>query len=559
MLQTLKISNFALIEKQTLSFNKGLNIISGETGSGKSMILDALSIVFGSRWHPKLFYYPTKKCVLEARYILKSEALKPFFDENDLDFDREVFVRREALPSGKNRMFINDTPVKINTLKQLGDQLLSIHSQHQNLDLSNSAFQLNLLDSFILDGQSKSYQKDLETYSKYYSQYQAEREELLVLEDQLKTQQLEKDYQNFLLNELKAIPLDNINVEELEERVQLIENHDKIKMIIQEITLGQDQGTSPSAALERWNVQCKELSEFSPKFKEWSDRIYDLLTELNDLTYEIESFELDESHSPNELDEIHSTLFEIEKLQNKHNVGSLEDLIEIRDRLNNQHVEGEFLEENIEKLKQKIQETTNKLSDCAEVIHKKREKYAPKLSKKIELALVELAMPNAKLVFQIDQVETFGLHGRDKIDLLFSANKGFEPKSIKNAASGGEFARLSLVLQSILNIHNEGAVIVLDEIDTGVSGEVAHKMGLMMKTMSENNPVLCISHLAQVVSKGDKHFKVAKNHLSDKTSIHITELSHEERVKEVASLLSGENILESSLATAREMILEQQA
>lgn len=555
MLQTLKISNFALIEKQTLSFDKGLNIISGETGSGKSMVLDALSIVFGSRWHPKLFYYPTKKCVLEARYILKTDGLKPFFDENDLDFDREVFVRREALPSGKNRMFINDTPVKINVLKQLGDQLLSIHSQHQNLDLSNSSFQLNLLDSFILDGQSKSFQKELQTYSKYYQLYLEEKEELQILEEQLKTQQLEKDYQNFLLTELKALPLDNLDVQELEERVQLIENHDKIKTIIQEITLGQDQGTSPSSALERWNVQCQELSEFSPKFKEWSNRIYDLLTELNDLTYEIESFELDESHSTSELDEIHSTLFEVEKLKNKHNVAEIEELIEIRDRLNNQQQEGEFLEENIEKLKQKIQATVVKLSDCAKVIHDKRIKFAPKLSKTIELALAELAMPNAKLIFNIEKTETFGALGQDRIDLLFSANKGFDPKSIKNTASGGEFARLSLVLQSILNIHNEGAVIVLDEIDTGVSGEVAHKMGQMMKTMSENNPVLCISHLAQVVSKGDKHFKVSKNHASDKTSIHIKELSEDERITEVAGLLSGENILESSLATARDMIL----
>lgn len=557
MLQTIKISNFALIEKQTLSFSKGLNIISGETGSGKSMVLDALSIVFGSRWHPKLFYYPTKKCVLEARYILNSEVLKPFFDENDLDFDREVFVRREALPSGKNRMFINDTPVKINTLKKLGDKLLSIHSQHQNLDLSNSNFQLNLLDSFILDGQSKSYQKDLNSYRKYYNQYLIQQDELKVLKEQLKTKQLEKDYQNFLLTELKAIPLDTLSIEELEERVLLIENHDKIKMIIQEITLGQDQGTSPSSALERWNVQCSELSEFSPKFKEWSNRIYDLLTELNDLTYEIESFELDDTHSTSELDEIHSVLFEVEKLKNKHNVSALTDLIEIRDRLNNQHLEGEFLEENIEKLEGRINETSLKLEELGLVIHKKRMKYAPNLSKKIESALVELAMPNAKLVFQIHKMEMFGIQGQDKIDLLFSANKGFEPQSIKNAASGGEFARLSLVLQSILNIHNEGAVIVLDEIDTGVSGEVAHKMGQMMKTMSINNPVLCISHLAQVVSKGDKHFKVSKNHKADKTSIQISELSYDERVKEVASLLSGENILDSSLATAKEMILEQ--
>ena len=555
MLQTLKISNFALIEKQTLSFDKGLNIISGETGSGKSMVLDALSIVFGSRWHPKLFYYPTKKCVLEARYILKTDHLKPFFDANDLDFDQEVFVRREALPSGKNRMFINDTPVKINVLKQLGDQLLSIHSQHQNLDLSNSGFQINLLDSFILDGQSKSFQKDLNTYSSYYTQYTEQQKELQVLEDQLKTQQLEKDYQNFLLSELKTIPLDTLDVEELEERVQLIENHDKIKQIIQEITLGNDQGTSPSSALERWNVQCQELSEFSPKFKEWSDRIYDLLTELNDLTYEIESFELDENHSTSELDEIHSTLFEVEKLKNKHNVADISELIEIRDRLNNQQQEGEFLEENIEKLKTNIKQTTEKLKECATVINSKRIKYAPKLSKTIESALAELAMPNAKLIFDITKTETFGVLGQDKVDLLFSANKGFEPKSIKNTASGGEFARLSLVLQSILNIHNEGAVIVLDEIDTGVSGEVAHKMGQMMKIMSENNPVLCISHLAQVVSKGDKHFKVSKNHASDKTSINIKELSEEERVTEVAALLSGENILESSLATAREMIL----
>lgn len=555
MLQTLKISNFALIEKQTLSFDKGLNIISGETGSGKSMVLDALSIVFGSRWHPKLFYYPTKKCVLEARYILKTDHLKAFFEINDLDFDYEIFVRREALPSGKNRMFINDTPVKINVLKQLGDQLMSIHSQHQNLDLSNSGFQINLLDSFILDGQSKSYQKELDTYSKLYTEYTNQQKELQTLVEQLKTQQLEKDYQNFLLTELKALPLDTIDIVDLEERVQLIENHDKIKMIIQEITLGQDQGTSPSSALERWNVQCQELSEFSPKFKEWSDRIYDLLTELNDLTYEIESFELDDSHSTSELDEIHSTLFEIEKLKNKHNVTTVNELIEIRDRLNNQQQEGEFLEENIEKLKQTIEKTSEKLTVGASVIHNKRVKYAPKLSKTIEVALAELAMPNAKLIFSLVQTETFGPLGQDKVDLLFSANKGFDPKSIKNAASGGEFARLSLVLQSILNIHNEGAVIVLDEIDTGVSGEVAHKMGQMMKAMSNNNPVLCISHLAQVVSKGDKHFKVSKNHASDKTSINIKELNQDERVTEVAALLSGENILESSLATAREMIL----
>lgn len=554
MLQTLKISNFALIQEQTLSFDKGLNIISGETGSGKSMVLDALAIVFGNRWHPKLFYYPSKKCVLEARYLLKNEELKPFFDNNDLDFDFEVIVRREALPSGKNRMFINDTPVKVNTLKQLGNQLLSVHSQHQNLDLSNNQFQLSLLDAFILDEDEKAFSKNISAYKTFYLNYIEEKSNLSDLEEQQKTQQLEKDYQQFLLTELNAIPLDNIVESELEERVQMIENHDRIKSIVQEISLGQQDEASPSSILETWNVKCSELSEFSPKFKEWSDRIYDIITELNDLTYEIDSFELEDNHSSSELDEIHGLLFDIEKLKRKHNVSSTDELIEIRDRLRQQHSEGESLQDRIDELLMKIESLEKELKKIGEKISAFRTKNAPKLSKKIEKALASLAMPNAKLIFNISSHHAFSESGLDKIDLLFSANKGFEPKSIKFAASGGEFARLSLVLQSILNIHNSGAVIVLDEIDTGVSGEVADKMGQMMKTMSVHNPIICISHLAQVVSKADKHFKVAKNHLAEKTSISITKLNKEERVKEVASLLSGENILESSLATAKDMI-----
>lgn len=555
MLKTLKISNFALIQDQILSFDKGLNIISGETGSGKSMILDALSIVFGNRWHPKLFYFPQKKCILEAKYELSTQGLKPFFEENDLDFDFEIIVRREALPSGRNRMFINDTPVNINVLKQLGEQLLSVHSQHQNLDLSNVSFQMNLLDSFIVDQNTQDFVKLKELYKTSYLEYLNKKQLLSEFETQFKTQQLEKDYQNFLFDELKSLPLDSINEKELEEKVTLIENQDKIKGIINEITLGSDNGMSPASSLERWNVQCNELSTFSPKFKEWSNRIYDLLTELNDLTYEIESFELgDESYSIKELDEINSLLFELEKLKRKHNVSTVNELLEIQNNLSLQNSESEFLEENIEKIKVEISKLTEELTNIGLEIHQFRLKFAPELSLKIEKLLSELAMPNAKLIFDLHQINEFNENGVSKIDLLFSANKGFEPKPIKHTASGGEFARLSLVLQSILNVHNDGSVVVLDEIDTGVSGEVAHKMGLMMQQMSNNNPVLCISHLAQVVSKGDKHFKVSKNNNTEKTSINIKELSYNERVKEVASLLSGENILDSSLSTAKQLL-----
>ena len=549
MLQHLSIKHYALIENLEIEFDKGLNILTGETGSGKSIILGALGLIIGERAEIRVVQDGKKKCIVEASFKISEKGLEPFFKNKDLDFEPTTIIRREILSTGKSRAFINDTPVTLNILKELGVALLDIHSQHQTIQINDPKFQLSVLDRYVGIG------PELDDYRAKYAAYIAKEKELADAE-RLKQESLsEIDFIRYQVQELRSARLDEIDGDTFEEEYNTLANTEEITQTLSGAVDVLNEGEFPvvkSLAMVREGIE--RISHISKTYAEMTSRLKSTIIEIDDIAAELEamlsSLEAD-PHRLKTLEEIKSTLF---RLEQKHAVEGVEALREKRDNLEKRLNKTDSLDEDIESIVKELSRLRGGLVKSGGKITSKRMAGVIPFANKVEKVLAALNMKSAKLVLDLQQSKEPALDGFDKLTMLFSANPGRKPEPLKMVASGGELSRLMLAIKKISAIKNDGKSIIFDEIDTGVSGEVANSMGAIMKEMADDMQVICITHLPQIASKGSAHFKVYKTEGESIVKTQIERLNPEERVTEIAQMLSGASTTPAALENARELL-----
>lgn len=549
MITSLSIENFALIEKLSVSFSDGFSVITGETGAGKSILLGALGLVLGKRADLNSLKNKEEKCIIEAHFQIKNYNLKSFFEANDLDYEDETIIRREILPSGKSRAFINDTPVNLNELQDLSNYLIDIHSQHQTQELSDDGVQFQIIDSVASNFDLISdYSLKLKEYKKFKSNLKSKSE---LLQSVLK----EQDYNTFLLEELLSANLKSGEQEELEVQYEKLNNVEFIKEnLVKSLALANEEQIGVLENLKEIKLSFQKIANFSPEYNQLFERISSVLIEFDDVEKELSQLSENLFSDPEELDLINQKLQFIYNLQKKHQVNSVDELLTIQNELDNKVVSVTTLESEIATIEKFIQEIEVQLNEIALKIHKNRAEAVPVLTDKLATILEQLGMANSRFNIQLTVKEEFYSNGKDEIQFLFSANKGSDFGLLKKVASGGEMSRIMLAVKSVLSQYSKLPTIIFDEIDTGVSGEIAHKMGEIMKSMSENMQVFAITHLPQIAGKGKDHFKVYKVIKENQTQSELKLLSSDERVIEIAQMLSGSTISDSALNHAKELL-----
>ena len=549
MLQHLSVQNYALIDQLEIDFSSGLTIITGETGAGKSILLGALGLVAGNRADAQALQDKGKKCVIEAVFNIKEYALKPFFDSQELDYEVTTTIRREINPEGKSRAFINDTPVTLSQLKELAERLIDIHSQHQTLTLNGNEFQLSVVDAFAGHGDLlKHYQSDF----KQFKQIEKALHELVGREAQAKK---DLDYFQFQFNELEEADLKAGKQTEWEQELEALNNAEDIKLQLSRAVHGLSGGEQNllSSLSEIKNI-LSPLAKFKTELNEISTRVSTAYIELKDVSNELESIEQDVVYDPKLIETLNTRLDAIYRLQQKHQVKTIEELIRIKEEINAKLLEFGSLESEIEQVKKELQEYAGKLTTASKKISSNRKKVIPKIEKDLAALLSSLSMPNAQLKIEHTELTAFTANGTDKVSFLFSANKGSEFKELNKVASGGELSRLMLSIKSSLAKLTALPTIIFDEIDTGVSGDVADKIGIIMNQMAESIQVITITHLPQIASKGSSHLFVYKADKNNKTYSSIKRLTSEERVQEVAKMLSTGNPTAAAINNAKELL-----
>ncbi len=549
MLTRLSVSNFAIIDQLQMQFQKGLTIITGETGAGKSILLGALKLILGERADLKQLNDTSKKCIIEAQFSISGLDLDSFFEANELDYDSETILRRELLPSGKSRAFINDTPVTLTVLQELSEQLIDIHSQFNSEHLFHPDFQLQILDAFAgqLD-KIKKFQSEYIQLNQAKNQLKTKREEL----DQLSR---ETDYKKFLLDELHTADLVKDEFEELEKAQKELQNLDEIQRILTET---ENKLDSPEigilAHLHEMAHQLQKISGFGIELEDFQKRMESVRIELDDLHSEILSKIQRLESDPEHLFEINDRLDLIQNLFHKHRVNSIKELLDVQSELENDNQNFQKLESEISALQKDIQTIELQLENWSKDITKGRMAVIPKVEKEMLFSLEKLGMENSIMKLDLSNKMDFSWNGKDQITFLFSANKGSEMKPLSKSVSGGERSRLMLSVKKTLAGKLELPTLILDEIDTGVSGKVANEVGNLMKEMAENIQLISITHLPQVAAKANQHFKVSKKLKENQTLTEVRELSESERIKEIAELISGSNITEKAIDQAKELI-----
>jgi DNA repair protein RecN (Recombination protein N) len=549
MIVSLSIENFALIEKLSVRFSDGFSVITGETGAGKSILLGALGLVLGKRADLSSLKNKEEKCVIEAHFNIANYHLKDFFNANDLDYEDETIIRREILPSGKSRAFINDTPVNLNELQELSNYLIDIHSQHQTQELSDDSVQFQIIDSVASnEAVLEEYATQLKEYKKINSDIKSKRELLLSLSK-------EQDYNSFLLEELLAAKLKSGEQELLESQFEKLNNVELINENLSRIlSLSNQEQFGVIQSIKEIKISIQKIASYSQEFSDLSERISSLLIEFDDIEREISGLAESVHSDPEELQLLNEKLQLIYSLQKKHQVNSVDELLVIQNELDSKVVSSVTLESEISALEKQLLNTESNLDDLATTLYNNRIKSLPVLTKKMEDILSTLGMVNARFDIQLIQKDVYLYNGKDEIQFLFSANKGSEFGLLKKVASGGEMSRIMLAVKSILSQYSKLPTIIFDEIDTGVSGEIAHKMGEILKGMSTNMQVFAITHLPQIAGKGKEHIKVYKVIKDEQTLSELKLLTHEERVIEIAQMLSGSNVTETALNHAKELL-----
>ncbi|RLD30215.1 MAG: DNA repair protein RecN [Bacteroidetes bacterium] len=549
MLISLSIKNYALIDDLQVNFSNGLTIITGETGAGKSILLGGISLILGKRADLTHINDTSKKCIIEASFDIANYNLKKFFRAENLDYESETIIRREILPSGKSRAFVNDSPVNLSILSLLGDQLIDIHSQHQTLELTHNDFQFQIIDALA---NNTSNLKEYEIKLKTYKEAKAELDKLNFLKSEALKEQ---DYNTFLLKELEDASLISGELEELETEYETLNNVESIK---EELSISNQLLSDEQVGLLNTLTALKnsflKLSKISSTYNQLYQRINSTLIEIDDLYGDLERVQDNLEANPNRLEVVNAKLQAIHNLLLKHSAINIEELINIQIKLSNKVATAENIDEDIELKQQELIAIKNELNSLAKIIHQQREKAIPKLIFQLEDILVDLGMENAKFDISLILEDEFLNNGKDSLLLLFTANKGGEFKPLKKAASGGELSRIMLAIKSILSRYIQLPSIMFDEIDSGVSGEISNKMAAIMMQMSKTLQVFTITHLPQIAAKGDTHFKVYKEDKNNKTATHLVKLNEDERIVEVAQMLGGEKMSSSAIAHAKQLL-----
>lgn len=549
MLAHLSIENYALIDSLKVGFDSGFTVITGETGAGKSILLGGLSLVLGNRADLSSLRNKEKKCIIEADFTIADYKLKSFFSKADLDYEDVTVIRREILPSGKSRAFINDTPVTLDVLSKLGSRLIDVHSQHQTLELTENDFQFKLIDAFANNT------KRLLAYTEELQKFRTTEKELqdLVLFQSNATK--EQDYNSFLLTELESAPLKEGILEELEEQYEQLNN---VELIMEELSKGEqlfnDEQAGVLSLMTAIRATCTKLAGFGNQYQELNERVQSAFIELDDINTELQGFQERVESNPSLLEEVNTKLQLLYNLQKKHNASEISELIRIKNDLADKVFETAHLDEKIALKTKELQELRSSLEEQALLIREKRNSVIPNLKKQLEFNLGLLGMPSASFDISLLPSDSFKPNGMDELSFLFTANKGSNYGLLKKVASGGELSRIMLVIKSILAKYEKLPTIMFDEIDTGVSGEISNRMADIMKEMSGAMQVFSITHLPQVASKGNHHFKVFKKDTADRTETNMRKLSNDERVVELAQMLGGKELSDSALAHAKQLL-----
>ncbi len=549
MLTSLSIQNYALIDDLHVDFNNGLSIITGETGAGKSIVLGGLSLILGKRADLSNLKDSSQKCIIEAVFNVSNYNLKSLFESEDCDYEDITIIRREILPSGKSRAFVNDSPVNLNSLQIIGEQLIDIHSQHQTLQLISNEFQFQIIDALANNNDL------LEQFQSELKDYKTLQKELKELQNFQVEAIKEHDYNLFLLNELTEANLKEGELELLEEENETLSNVEYIKEKLSDsYHLLNDEQIGILILLKGLKNNFQKLKDYTSKYEDLYNRVESSLIEIDDVFNEIDEMQESLEADPKRLEEVNSKLLRINNLLQKHSVSEISDLISIKNNLEDKVSVTENLDSTIQKKKTEIESQKRQLDAKAKQIHHNRTEVIPALIEQLQSILGSLGMPNAQFKIECHLSDSFYYNGKDELAILFSANKGGQFNELKKAASGGELSRIMLAIKSVLSKYIKLPTIIFDEIDTGVSGEISNKMGDIMLLMSKTMQVISITHLPQIAAKGHTHFKVYKEDVNEVTRTNLMKLNHDERIVEIAQMLGGIEMSSSAIAHAKELL-----
>ncbi len=549
MLTALSISNYALIQSLQVDFTDGLSIITGETGAGKSILLGALGLVMGNRADLSNLKRTDKKCIIEATFSVENYALRDFFEDQDLDYEEETILRREILPSGKSRAFVNDTPVKLQVLNALKAQLMDVHSQNTTAQLSETNYQFKIIDALANNHTL------LEEYSVVLLRYKKKQKELEDLQKDQKRSQQEYAYNTHLYNELSEASFREGEQEELEKTLEKLNNIEVIKIALAEsIALANEEQVGIQSSLISLCAALQKIASYSSEYEAFFRRIESLKIELDDVVYELEKANEDVDFNPSEIESFNDRLQYLYDLQKKHGVTSIAELSKIQRVLEDKINQVDNASEMLAKKGQEILHVREKLDDLANQIHQNRKRVIPELTNQLQAVLSELGMENARFQIGLEKIKSFTNNGSDQLSFLFSANKGVGFDALKKVASGGEMSRIMLGVKLILSKYLKLPTIIFDEIDTGVSGEISNKIAEVMNEMGNFMQVITITHLPQIAAKGSHHYKVYKKDVAGATNTYLKKLSSEERIAEVAEILGGKQMSSSAMEHAKELL-----
>ncbi|WP_108823178.1 DNA repair protein RecN [Dysgonomonas sp. Marseille-P4361] len=550
MLKSLYIKNYALIDSLEIDFESGFSVITGETGAGKSIILGALSLILGQRADVKSVKQGESKCIIEGSFDISAYDLKSFCEDRGIEYDTDsCILRREVLSSGKSRAFINDSPVGVNDLKELGSQLIDVHSQHQNLLLNDTRFQMQIVDA--LAGNKELLSK----YKRAYSEYKEAEFRLEELKEYIAKSKEEEDYLRFQFEALQEASLREGEQEELEEELDLLNNSEEIKSNLYKIYnfLSEDDRGIVSALKESLN-SANSLIRVFPKSEEMVSRLESAYLDMKDLSAEVERYANDVEFNPERLSEIEGRLDQLYTLQKKHRASSIVELLEVFEELSEKIGKIDLSDQQLEELEKEVDKRYELAEGLADQLTKSRRKIIPNLEKELIAKVAYLGMPNVRFECKITTSNELGVYGKDELLFLFSANKNVPLQPVASIASGGEISRLMLCIKSMIAGATALPTIIFDEIDTGVSGEIADKMGEVMVDFGQKMQVIAITHLPQIASKGKEHYKVYKVDEEDATKTNLTQLTMEQRLDEIARMLSGSTVTEAAIQNAKELL-----